>query len=93
MLDGLPERWQGYFPATPEEAKKWQRYTRFRALASRVLVVATTRIEGAWCVYCDAVPGYDHRTEAEGVLDRGNKLSERVALVLFPEFEGVPYAD
>lgn len=65
---------------------------RRRALASRVLVVARTRIEGTWAAYCDAVPGYDHDNEERAVLLRGDKLPERVAAALFPEFDGVPYA-
>jgi len=63
-----------------------------RALAMRVLCVATTREEGAWAAYCDAVPGYDHQAEEDAVLRHGDKLPEPVARALFPHFEGVPYA-
>ena len=42
--------------------------------------------------YCDAVPGYDHDSEQEAVLNHGDKIDERLAIVLFPEFHGIPYA-
>lgn len=73
-------------------AREFTPVIRRRALASRVLVVARTRIEGTWAAYCDAVPGYDHDHEERAVLLRGDKLPERVAVALFPEFDGVPYA-
>jgi len=66
--------------------------TRIVALASRVLAVAHTRIEGAWCAYIDSVPGINHRDESEIVLNDGDKLSEDIARVIFPEFIDIPYA-
>ena len=54
------------------------------ALARQVLVVATTRIEGTWKAYCDAVPGENHDDEWQKVLEDGCQVSERVARVLFP---------
>ena len=80
------------FPTTPNEAKNWGPYIRIHELASQVLAVAETRIEGAWSAYCDAVPGNNHQVEYELVLRRGAKLSEHVARALFPELEEVPYA-
>src|SRR5258706_4411049 len=77
---------------TPEEARDWKPVVRRRALASRVLVVARTRVEGAWAAYCDAVPGYDHDDEQGAVLLHGDKLNETFARVLFPEFASLPYA-
>jgi len=66
---------------------------RRHALATRVLAVATTRAEGTWTAYIDAVPGEDHRVEQYAVLLHGTKLSEEIARVLFPSFDDVPYAD
>jgi len=66
---------------------------RRRALASRVLVVANTRVEGAWCAYCDAVPGNNHDLEQDDVRNHGDKLDESLARVLFPEFHQLPYAN
>lgn len=65
---------------------------RYIALASRVLVIASTRIEETWQAYIDAVPGYCHNMEYQEVLDRGCTLPEDVARVLFPEFSNIPYA-
>lgn len=83
----LMERWKAHFAVRP-----WERFTIKLALARKVLVVAHTRIEGAWCAYVDAVPGQNHDLEIEEVRRHGNKLSEGVARVLFPLFDGVPYA-
>ena len=80
------------FPETPEEAKEWSHTVRRVALHMNVLVVAHTRIEGAWCAYCRPVPGYNHDQEWEGVLNDGTKLSENYARALFPDFAGIPYA-
>ncbi len=62
------------------------------ALATKVLVVAKTRVEGSWAAYVDAVPGQNHREERHEVLREGTKLPEAVARVLFPEFKDLPYA-
>lgn len=70
----------------------WEPYIRVRALSPRVLVVAKTRIEGAWKAYCDAVPGQNHDDEWEEVMRHGSEIPEALALAMFPEFEGVPYA-
>lgn len=70
----------------------WQPQIRIFALSHRVLVVAKTRIEGAWCAYCDAVPGECHADEASEVLRLGGKIPADVARILFPEFIDLPYA-
>jgi hypothetical protein len=75
-----------------EEARNWEPTIRYYALSTRVLAVATTRIEGAWRAFVDVVPGYNHSEECRGVLDLGSVLEEKVARVLFPEFEDLPYA-
>jgi hypothetical protein len=57
----------------------------WKALASRVIVVATANPEvGDWAAYIDAVDGYNHREEYEEVARVGNKLPKQVAEVLFP---------
>lgn len=63
----------------------------YKALAQRVVVVATTRVDG-WCAYIDAVPGQKHSEEFVEVLHHGDKLSEKFARALFTEFEEIPYA-
>ena len=88
----LPEWAKNHFPTDINETANWKSKTAQHALASKVLAVAHTRIEGAWCAYIDAVPGYDHNAERVGVLRHGSKLGERIALILFPQFEGIPYA-
>lgn len=85
------------FPETPDEAKEWEtepqpRYEQKSALATKVLCVAHTRIEGAWSAFIDAVPGINHSNEMEAVFRHGTKLPEEIARLLFPLFEGVPYA-
>ena len=64
----------------------------WRALDSRVLVVAVKRIPGEWCAYIGAVPGESHTDEIQHVRRWGNKLPESIALAIFPRFKGVPYA-
>jgi hypothetical protein len=80
--------WEAHFA----DPNNFQPYRRMHALSMRVLVVATSRVEGAWCAYCDAVPGMTHSNEYQDVLDHGDKLGEEVARAMFPEFEGVPYS-
>ena len=74
-------------------AQDWKPTVCLHALASKVLVVAKTRVEGTWAAYCDAVPGDNHEAESISVLENGDKLMEEVARVLFPEFKDIPYAD
>lgn len=88
----LPEPMRSRFPKSQEEAQSFEHIVIYYALASKVLAVAHTRIECAWCAYCDAVPGRNHGDETQAVLDYGDKLSESFARVLFPQFEDVPYA-
>ena len=83
----IPDRWAAHF-AKPNGS--WEPYRSRSALASRMLVVAAARVEGAWVAHVEAVPGFDHSRELEHVLDHGTKLPESVALLLFPEAVGVP---
>lgn len=64
----------------------------WRALHQKVLVVAVKRIPGEWCVYIKNVPGERHIDELGEVKKWGAKLNEDIALALFPQFEGTPYA-
>lgn len=80
------------FPATRDEALTWQPTRRRHVLARRVMAVAHTRIEGAWCAYIDAVPGEDHAHEMDAVISHGTKLGAEMAETMFPQFVGVPYA-
>ncbi len=88
----LPEPLRTHFPKNQEEALAFKPHNQVRALSRRVLVVAHTRVECAWCAYCDAVPGINHDREIQPVLDHGSKLLEGVARALFPRFDDVPYA-
>ena len=74
-----------------EECANWKPVVIYKALATRVLCVATTRIEGGWSAYCDAVPGLKHVAELSSVLSGGDPLRPAVAKSLFPEFDGIPY--
>jgi len=78
-------------PATPETYGTWQPVIRWKALNRDVLAVANSRCEGAWCAYIGAVPGMHHDNEWQEIRAHGGKLSEHIARVIFPEFEG-PYA-
>lgn len=80
------------FPETSDETANWDKTLRSKALARRVLAVAITRVEGTWKAYCDAVPGRNHANEYHAVLAEGLALPENLALVIFPQFEGIPYA-
>jgi len=64
----------------------------WRALDRTVLVVAVKRIPGEWCAYIKGVPGENHEQELEIVRKWGSKLPARIALILFPQFKGIPYA-
>lgn len=88
----LPEPWRTHFPKSVEEAHAFRPMTVRVALSSRVLVVARTRVEGAWAADCDAVPGENHDHEEADVLAHGAKMHEHIARALFPRFEGIPYA-
>ena len=73
-------------------AAAWKESTIVRALSGHVLVVAVSRIEGAWRAYVGAVPGENHTLEWAEIRRSGATLPETVALAIFPEFAGVPYA-
>ena len=80
------------FPETEAECRVWTTEVRRVALGRDVLCVARTRMEGKWGAYCGAVPGKNHDDEESEVLRSGCKMLEGVARVLFPCFDGIPYA-
>ena len=80
------------FPETTIEAESWEPVVRRVALHRNVLVVARTRIEGQWAAYCKPVLGINHDNEMGGVLYDGAKVLETLARVMFPDFDGIPYA-
>ena len=88
----LDEPLRSHFPKSVDEAQAFEPIIVYRALSSKVLAVARTRVECAWAAYVDAVPGMNHRREMEPVLDNGAKLDEKIARILFPQFADVPYA-
>lgn len=64
----------------------------WKALDINVLVVAVKRVEGYWCAYIKNCLGDNHEKELEEVKSWGSKLSEKIALAIFPMYEGIPYA-
>lgn len=80
------------FPESSQEAASWEEISITRALHRQVLCFAHTRVEGAWCAYCFPVPGRFHEQESFLWETEGDKMPEAVALAMFPEFEGIPYA-
>ena len=75
-----------------DECDTWKPFVTRTALHSTVLIVAKTRIEGTWRAYCGSVPGQNHDNEMEPVLRNGDRVPEKIARVMFPCFDGVPYA-
>ena len=78
--------------SSPDWIENWKPTIRYMALHSEVLLVARTRIEGAWSAYCVPVPGDDHEKEIYLWRNEGNKILEEIARVVFPEFGELPYA-
>ena len=97
MIDGLHEIGGLSFPdsSSPhcsEAAERWVPRLTMRAIHSRVLVVAATRIEGAWSAYVFPVAGRNHRAEMVAWRKDGMRLAEDVARAMFPELQSIPYA-
>lgn len=86
-----PDTWPDWLKEKYGE-DKWNPYIRSVALSQFVLCVAKIRIEGAWTAYCNAVPGQEHSVETVRVLTHGNKLPEKIARAVFPEFSELRYA-
>ena len=56
-------------------------------MSQKVLVVATQGTVGDWSAYIDAVPGIDHKNEIKEVIERGSKVSPRIAAAMFPDLD------
>jgi len=80
------------FPEPGEAAKDWQPQVMRHALACDIMIVAQSRIEGAWKAYVAVVSGYDHNQESGAVLATGTPMMEEHARAFFPYLEDVPYA-
>lgn len=81
-------------PQCHEAAQQWRPRIVRRAIHSKVLVVAMTRIEGTWAAYVFPVAGRNHELEAKE-WRTGMRVSEAVALALFDDtglFRDLPYA-
>lgn len=61
--------------------------TEYRALSSKVLVVAVEGAIGDWAAYIDAVPGNNHDNEFFEVAEHGAKLDRHLAEILFPKWK------
>ena len=66
---------------------KREKQVRWRALDSKVIVVAIEDEVNGWACYIGAVPGNNHEREWHLVAERGTKLPQKVAELLFPDFE------
>ncbi len=80
------------FPENPAEAKGWKPEISVFPLATTIIAVANTRIEGAWCAYI-GVTGNSHEASIPDVRSHGAKLPESVARAMFEFYKGVPYAE
>ena len=70
----------------------WQPSVAVRALHSQVLVIAVSRVEGAWAAYLGPVAGHNHEVEWREVWRHGNKQAPALANHLFPGWAEIPYA-
>ena len=64
---------------------------RYTILGHNVMAVAKEGNNKDGAAYIDAVPGVNHATEVGHVLTNGDKLQEKVARVLFPEFRDLAW--
>jgi hypothetical protein len=77
---------------TPLQPGEFRPKFATRRLHRQILVVAKTRIEGAWSAYIFPVPGENHDEEAKLWQTEGVKLPENLARVMFPEFKDMKYS-
>jgi hypothetical protein len=69
------------------------RKLRYRALASKILVVAVEGSAGDWAAYIGTVRGKNHDKEFTCVQECGEKLPQRFAEILFPDFKYLKWRD
>ena len=70
-----------------------EKRVRWIALDSKVIVVAVEGEVKDWAAYIGAVNGNNHFEEYPYVMNRGTKLPQRVAEILFPEFKCLRWRD
>ena len=75
------------------ECDEWKPVLRRVMLHRQVMCLAKTRVEVTWNAYCFPVPGINHDNEEHLWEYKGSKLLSSIALILFPDFEGIPYAN
>lgn len=80
--------------STREEINTWEPTMWVRGMHTHVVAVGRSRIEGAWACYIVWLPKScdNHLRGAEEHWGDGAKADEALARLLFPQFEGVPYA-
>ena len=66
---------------------------RYKALDSKVLVVAVEGYANDWACYIGAVEGKNHNIEYKQVMKHGSKLHTNLARLLFPEFDRFLYRE
>ncbi len=72
---------------------------KVRVLGSKVLCVASIsnyeEFDGQqqrdWAAYIGAVIGWNHDEEWEEVADLGDKLTEEIAIAIWPSLKDIPY--
>ena len=66
---------------------------RYTILGKNVIAVAKEGGNNDWAAYIDTVPGISHELEAEHVMTNGDKLQQKVARILFPEFRDLAWRE
>lgn len=67
------------------------RRVEYKALSYRVLAAAKEGYNHDWTAYIKDVPGHNYDEEQHIVLAEGDKLSEKIARAIFPEFNDLTY--
>jgi len=84
VIDTVPPDWQ----QLPDHSYE------YRVLDRNVLaVVSINSAVGDCAVYIGAVPGHDHDNEWQAVAAVGSKVSETIALAIFPWLKEYEYRD
>lgn len=65
--------------------------TEYKILECRVIAVAVKGAVGDWAAYIGSVAGQDHQNEWQEVKANGEKLSQSIAEVMFPEWKKLRY--
>jgi len=70
-----------------------ERRVRWKALDTRVIVVAVKGHADDWAAYIGAVQGDCHAEEWQEVAQNGTKLRKDLAELLFPDFKHLAYRE